>query len=44
MSSDTVAKALPLAKMIVLEGIDTPKFQTAVRGSEKDQVYWFRDR
>lgn len=44
LSSDIVAKALPLAKMIVLEGIDTPEFQAAMRGSEKDHLHWFRDQ
>jgi hypothetical protein len=43
MTNDTISKALPLAKMLVLENSNSADFQAAMRGTDQDALYWFRD-
>lgn len=44
MTSETVFKALPFAKMLVLEKINDTDFQAAMRGTDQEALYWFRNQ
>ena len=43
ITSDTISKALPLAKILVLEKSSSADFQAVIHGTDQDALYWFRD-